>query len=174
MSSSTIPVIPEPAVVPEDIVRQLRAIADQIRQPGVVPGTAAVRRRLAHVTPELILAAVNAAGASNAVQASLRRTDQDMRQELDTMSRWSAVIDELRSLLQLAFDINTTRRQRIGLAALQTYHICKQLVRDEGHAVLATHIAEMKRVSKFGRPRRKVEAQPDQEPPPPLPAVTKK
>lgn len=42
-----------------------------------------------------------------------------------------------------------------GLAALQTYQICQQLVRGGKNAHLAAHLVEMKRLNKFGRSRRK-------------------
>jgi len=61
---------------------------------------------------------------------------------------------------------NRQRRQRIGLAALQTYKICEQLARDETHASrLAAHIGEMKKLNTFGRSRRKA-PQPDPQPTP--------
>ena len=53
------------------------------------------------------------------------------------------------------------RRQRTGLAALQTYQICRQLARDERHAArLAPHLDEMKKLNRFGR-RRGPKAPPD-------------
>lgn len=141
---------------PEEIVQQLRLLRPQMSLLEPEPARSAMRRRLAHVHPEFVLAAINAAGVSEVVQNALGRTDEDLRQESDSNARWTAVADELRSLLQSVLMANTVRRQRLGLAALQTYQICVQLAREEGHATrLNTHIAEMKRLNRFGRTNRK-------------------
>jgi hypothetical protein len=68
-------------------------------------------------------------------------------------------------VLRASVEVTTIRRQRIGLAALQTYQICQQLARDEKHAGLKTHIQEMRRLNRFGRVRRATAApQPVPEP----------
>lgn len=165
---------PSPAVeltvvqlTPEEIVQQLRLLRPQMSLLDPEPGRSAMRRRLAHVHPEFVLAAINAAGVSEVVQSALGRTDEDLRQESDTNARWTAVADELRSLLRSVLTANTIRRQRLGLAALQTYQICVQLAREEGHATrLNTHIAEMKRLNRFGRTSRKPATTPQPAPPP--------
>ena len=48
---------------------------------------------------------------------------------------------------------NLTRRHRVALAALQTYSISRQLVRQDAHEGLLPHVAEMKRLNRFGRRR---------------------
>ena len=150
---------PAPAMLsPEEVVQQLRALREQIPLPDALPAAmpASRRRRLAHVDANFIVAAINATGASPTIQTALGRTDADLRQETDVSDRWTAVIDEVRSLLQSLTDANAVRRQRVGLAALQTYQICQQLARDDVHASrLAAHIGEMKKLNKFGRSRRK-------------------
>ena len=151
---------------PEEVVQQVRALRARIPlpQPPAVP--VLPRRRLAHVDPQFVTAAINAVGVSEIVQAALGRTDEDLRQENEATIRWTVVADELRSLLQEILQANTQRRQRVGLAALQTYKICEQLARDETHATrLAAHIGEMKKLNKFGRSRRKA-PQPDPQPTP--------
>jgi cation transport regulator ChaB len=135
--------------------------------PDPAPAPAALRRRLSHVNADFVYAAINAAGASDVVQNALGRTDEDLRQETDAAVRWSAVADELRALLQSVVMANTVRRQRIGLAALQTYKICQQLAREDGQAArLGTHIAEMKKLNRFGRRRTPVAPPPATAPPP--------
>jgi hypothetical protein len=154
--SSIDPSIPNPALTPEDVLRQLRLLREQIVLPVSTPAPAALRRRLSHVHPAFIEAAVNAVGASEFAQQGLGRTDADLRAEIDLSARWTTVTDEMRSFLHTLEAANTVRRQSIGLAALQTYQICRQLARDERHAArLRTHIAEMKRLNTFGRRRRK-------------------
>lgn len=151
---------------PEEVVQQLRALRAQIPLPDALPAMpAARRRRLAHVDAQFIVAAINAVGATPTAQTALGRNDEELRHETDVTDRWTAVIDEIRSLLQSLIDANTLRRQRIGLAALQTYKICQQLARDDTHATrLTTHIGEMKKLNKFGRSRRKA-PQPTPQPP---------
>jgi hypothetical protein len=178
MASSTQPSqngSPAPAILsPEQVVQQLRAMREQIPLPeSLPPMSAARRRRLAHVDSQFVVAAINATGASPAVQAALGRTDEAFREESDVSNRWTAVIDEVRALLQSLLDANLLRRQRVGLAALQTYKICQQLARDDLHDTrLGAHIGEMKKLNKFGRQRRKA-PQPDPQPiPEPVPHPT--
>ena len=165
--SNTTPVIPaagaEPPT-PEQLVAQIRAIREQIVVPAQVAAPASLRRRLAHVHPDFVNATINAAGASDTVQSALGRTDAELRQEIDLTARLTAVLDEARALQQVIVEVLTAQRQRNGLGALQTYQICRQLARDERHAArLAPHIAEMKRLNRFGRRRRKP-AEPDEQP----------
>jgi len=162
---------PSPATAmlsPDQVVQQLRALRAQMPLPDALPSMpASRRRRLAHVNSQFIVAAINASGASPAVQTALGRTDEELRQEIEVNDRWTAVIDEVRALLQILIDSNTLRRQRVGLAALQTYGICQELARDDAHAArLGPHIGEMKKLNKFGRPRRKA----PQTDPQPIPA----
>jgi hypothetical protein len=160
----------DPTVVvlsPEEVVQQLRMLRAQMSLLDPEPGRSALRRRLAHVNADFVLAAINAVGTSDVVQSALGRTDEELRQESAVNARWTAVADELRALLQSVLMANTVRRQRLGLAALQTYQICVQLAREEGHATrLNAHIAEMKRLNRFGRTSRKTPSSPTPAPAP--------
>lgn len=154
---------------PEEVVQALRALRERIALPN---GDAVVarRRRSAHVDAKFVLAAISAVGVSSGVQQVLGRTDEELRQEVDTSSRWTAVADELRSLLESVVTANAVRRQRIGLAALQTYQICQQLARDENNSRLHAYLGEMKRLNKFGRGRRRgAPPEPPLEPQPSIP-----
>lgn len=156
---------PKAPLSPEDFVLQLRALRARLPLPEPAPAPAAIRSRLAHVDPNFVQASINAAGTSDVIQRALGRTDEDLRLETETSARWTAVADEGRALLNEILAANMIRRQRIGLAALQTYQICRQLARDEMHSTrLAAHIAEMKRLNKFGRTRRKPAPPPETEP----------
>jgi hypothetical protein len=122
------------------------------------------------VNPQFTTAAINAVGAVDIVQNAVGRTDEDLRQENDIALRWTAVEDELRTFLNNVSQTNLFRRQRVGLAALQTYGICRQLARDTAHAPrLAAHIAEMRRTNKFGRRSKKAQQTPDPQQPAPQP-----
>lgn len=150
---------------PEQLVAQLRAIREQIVIPAQVAAPASLRRRLVHVHPDFVNASINAAGVSDTVQSALGRTDEELRQAIDLTARMTAVLDELHAVEKVVVEAIVSQRQRTGLAALQTYQICRQLARDERHvARLAPHIAEMKRLNRFGRRRRKpAEPQPDEQ-----------
>ena len=155
----------QPAMLsPDDVVRELRALRERIPMPEPALSPAGARRRLSHVNADFVNASVSAVGVSEAVQKGLGRTDEELRQEIDAAGRWATAIDEMRKLLQSAEAANLVRKQRIGLAALQTYKICQQLARDESHQPrLAVHIAEMKRLNRFGRSRRKPAPEPEPE-----------
>jgi len=159
---------PEP-LTPEEFVRELRALAARMPIPTPAATPVAKRTRLSHVNSLFVEVTVSAIGASDAVQKALGRTDEDVRQEIDLISRWSAGNEELRRMLLAGIEANTIRRQRVGLTALQTYQICQQLARDEGNASLRTHVDAMKRLNKFARSRRK----PAPRPPEPEPVAAK-
>ena len=163
---STEPQNPNPApLTPEEFVRELRALAARLPVPTPAATPVASRRRLSHVSSLFIEATVNAIGASPPVQQALGRTDEEVRQEVDVIARWSAGNDELRKMLLAGIEANTIRRQRVGLTALQAYQICQQLARDEGNASLRTHVDAMKRLNKFARSRRRpAPRQPEPEP----------
>jgi hypothetical protein len=147
---------PTPVMLsPEEVVQQLRSLRSQI--PLETPPTATPKpRRLANVNPQFTTAAINAVGAVDIVQSAVGRSDEDLRQENDVAMRWTAVEDELRTLLNNVSQTNLLRRQRVGLAALQTYSICRQLARDTAHAPrLAAHISQMRQTNKFGRRSKK-------------------
>lgn len=150
-------------LTPEEIMARLIALRDGIAVPDLAPAPAGLRRRLGHVHPDFVNAAINAVGVSDAVQTALGRSDEDLRQELDTIARLTACMDVARSVEKTIAAAITVLRQRLGLQTLQTYQISRQLVRDERHAVrLNAHVAEMRRLNRFGR-RRAKPPQPDDE-----------
>ena len=154
-----------PVITPEDFVRQLRALREQMVLFTPIPGAS---RRLAHVDADFVNATVNAAGTSESVSKAIGHSDEELRHEIEVSARWTAVTDEVRALLKATHASDTARRQRIGLRALQTYQICQQLARSDAHASLEPHIGEMRRLNRFGRKRRK----PAQQPAPEVPTQT--
>jgi len=56
--------------------------------------------------------------------------------------------------------VQCLRRHRMGLAALQTYIICQQLVRQKENAALLPHVQGMKRLNKFGKKHAKTPGEP--------------
>jgi len=156
---------------PEQIVEQLRVLRQHIPDYGplTVPDAGSLRR-VAHVRDELIQAATNTVGASPYVSAAVGRDADTMRTERLDVGRWRAVEDELRTMYKGVASANLARRHRLGVTALQTYFITRQLVRQREHANLLPHVDEMRRVSKFGRTRR---PQPANEPVSPAPVPAK-
>ncbi len=165
---------PDVPLSPDDAILQLRALQQQM--PQMEPNLSArrtLRGQLQHVNPLFIAASLGAVGASDVVQAALGRSDEALRGIMDQSGRWFAVADEARAVLRQSLVIGTVLKQRVGLAALQTYKICEQLDRDVVHAKLSTHVAEMRRLNKFGRARRRPPAEPVPEPQPEISAKAK-
>jgi hypothetical protein len=157
------------ALPPEQIVEQLRSLRVQIQHyTQLPPSTSRVLHRAANADPEFVKASINAVGASPTVQNAVGRTADALWQETDDAGRWTAVEDELQAMLQGVRATNLVRRHRIGLTALQTYSISRQLVRQPEHEDLLPHVQEMKRLNRFGRTRKKVQPGP-QPPAPPAP-----
>lgn len=155
----------DPAVTPEAIVEQLRAMRQQIPEYVQLPAAEVKAiQAAASVHPQFAQAAINAIGASPAVLNVVGRTPEELQLEAETTARWSKVEDELRSMLQGVASANLTRRSRLGQAALLTYAVSKSLVRSPDHAALLPHVALMRKTNRIGHPRR-------QATPPPSPAA---
>jgi hypothetical protein len=157
-------------MTPEEIVAQLRILRQHIPDFGPLEvSDAASLRRAATVHDDLIQASANTVGASAHVTHALGRDADSLRNERIDVSRWSAVEDELQAMHKGVASANLTRRHRLGLAALQTYMITRQLVRQREHANLLPHVEAMRRAAKFGRKRPKTAEPPEQKLPAPAP-----
>ena len=146
---------PPVALSPDEVVQLLRNLRQQLPLPVAELARVSRGRRIAHVDAKFIETAIATLGAYTGVQAALGRTDAEVRQEIAENTRWTAVADELRALLEGVLGTITLRRQRIGLTALQTYQICQQVAREQNSEDLNARIREMRRLNKFGRSRRK-------------------
>jgi hypothetical protein len=156
-------------LTPEQIVEQLRSLRQHIPDFGPLsPADALSRRRAANVHVELVKGAINSVGASSYLEGAIGKGAEVLRVEKADEARWSAVEDELATMHKGVAAANLSRRYRLGITALQTYAIARQLVRQEEHADLLPHVEAMKRASKFGR-RRRVQA-PAVQPDSPAPA----
>lgn len=165
-SAADAPTAAEVEATPEQVITQLRAVRQLIPESVSIPAALALlRSRFPHVGSDFVNASTNAVSASPALEGALGRTADDVRLVVDETVRWAAVEEEVRSLLQAIVASNAERRHRVGLTALQTYSIARQLVRQPEHADLKPHVAQMTRMSKFGRNRRKA-AQPQPAPSP--------
>jgi hypothetical protein len=155
---------------PNAIVEQLRSLRQHI--PGyeqLSVAEASKIRGAAKANSDFVQATINAVGASEAVQSVLGRSPDDLRSEVADAGSWTSVEDELRSILKGVTAANLVRRHRIGLFALQTYSITRQLVRDKQHADLLPHVEDMRRLNRFGRRRARVTKQQPQPPAPQTP-----
>jgi hypothetical protein len=155
----------ETPVNPESIVEQLRAVRQQIpAYSQITIKEAQGLRAVAGAHPAFVQASINAVGASAVVEVALGISPDALRRETEEARRWTAVEDELRAMLKGVIATNLTRRHRIGAFALQAYGISRMLVRRAEHADLLPHLAEMKRLNRFGRGKVKVPEEPVQKP----------
>jgi hypothetical protein len=144
------------SITPADAIKAIRELRAQIPNAEPIPNATAQRlRSAASVHPDFAQATVNAVGASEAVQAALGRSADELQLQLNEDGPWSALEDEARALLRGIAAANLARRHRIGLTALQTYSISRALARQQEHAALFTHVAEMKRLAKLRHGGRK-------------------
>lgn len=156
-------------ITPEDLVAQLRAYRERIPNYGQLTVREALqRRKAAFLKPGFVIASINAAGASDTVQSALGQTPAAMQDQQAEIVRWTAVEDELRAMLKGVVAANLVRRHRLGTAALQTYSISRNLVRQPEHADLLPHVQEMARLSK----RKKADKKPEPKPADPAPQQT--
>ena len=159
---------PAPTLAPETVVDQLRAMRAQIGE--VTPLTPSERRRLrsrGKTSNPILQASINVIGALDRVSQAVAQPADNVRRLYDEANRWTAVEDELRTMLHGVAGANLVRRQRITLIATQGYNIGAQLARDPANAVLLPHVEEVKRLKRFTR--RKKPGDDPQSPPPSAP-----
>ncbi|MCU1350066.1 MAG: hypothetical protein JWO56_3096 [Acidobacteria bacterium] len=175
IDSTTIPTKTAPSaadaptpLTPEQIVEQLRLLQHHVPDYQQL-ATTDLRSLVpeANVSQAFVQTSINAVGSSPSLQSSLGRTQEELRQETDDAARWTGVEDELRAMLKGVAAANLTRRHRIGQTALHTFGIGRQLARRPEHADLLPHIAELSRLNRASRNRRKRTAAK-----PPAPATT--
>jgi hypothetical protein len=146
-----------PAPAPEVVVDQLRAV--QIGE--VTPLTAAERRKLRrrNITSNPVLqASINVIGAHDLIEQAVGQPADDVRRMYDDANRWTAVEDELRTMLNGVSSANLIRRQRISLIAGRAYGIALQLARDPANAILVPHVQEIRRLKSFSRRKKAARA----------------
>jgi hypothetical protein len=157
---------PAPTLSPETVVEQLRAIRAQIGE--VTPLTSRQRTTLrsrARASNPILQASINVIGALDNVSQAVGQPAGQVRELQEEANRWTAVEDELRTMLKGVNGANLIRRQRIVLIAAQAANIGAQLARDPANAVLIPHVEEVRRLRSFAR-RKKAEPAPDGTPSP--------
>ena len=163
---------PQPGtqIKPEVVIEQLRVMREQM--PDLTPITPKQReilRRLGRASEAVLQASLNVIGASDNVSSAVGQPIEDVRGMQDESNRWTAVEDDLRTLLNAVNGANLVRRQRLVLLAGQAYLIGAQLARDPGHAVLVPHVREIKRLKKIERRKKTASDVPPPETPAPVP-----
>ena len=158
----------ETTLTPEAVVEQLRATRAQIAE--VAPLTGPERQSLRNRTRTsnaVLQASINVIGALDVVEKAVGQPADAVRQLYDESNRWTAVEDELRTMLNGVSGANLIRRQRLAFLAAQAYNIGTRLARDPAYAVLLPHIEEIKRLKSFKRRRKAAQspASPAQEDP---------
>lgn len=139
---------------PEQFVDHLRMLREHVPDFGPLPVPAArALRTTAHLPAEFLQASFNTVGAEKTIADMLGAGSPELQAESADVIRWSAVEDELRTMLAGVAAANLARRHRLGLTALQTYSIARQLVRKKAHADLLPHVENMRRVNPFVRKR---------------------
>ena len=163
---------PAPALTPEAVVEGLRTMRAQIDE--VTPLTPQQRvalRRRANTSNPVLQASINVIDALDNVSQAIGQPAADVRQLYDEANRWTAVEDELRTMLNGIAGANLIRRQRVTLVTTQAFNISAQLARDPANAVLVPHVQEIRRLKSFKRHKKAAPA-PGATPPAPGPAAS--
>ncbi|HXH41563.1 MAG TPA: hypothetical protein VNN08_23245 [Thermoanaerobaculia bacterium] len=150
---------PAPTLAPDVVVSQLRAIRTQIGE--VAPLTAKQRKTLRNggrTSNPILQASINVIGALDIVEQAVGQPADDVRQLYDDANRWTAVEDELRTMLNGVAGANLIRRQRLAFVTAQAYSIGTRLARDPANAVLVPHVEEIKRLKSFSRRKKAAQA----------------
>jgi len=150
---------PAPTLAPDAVVDQLRAIRAQIGEvaPLSVAQRKALRGRIRTSNP-ILQASINVIGALDVVEQAVGQPADDVRQLYDDANRWTAVEDELRTMLNGVAGANLIRRQRLAFITAQAYTIGSRLARDPANAVLVPHVEEIKRLKSFSRRKKAAQA----------------
>jgi hypothetical protein len=163
---------PQPPVMldPEALVQHFRELRSQIE--GATPLSPAQKRKLRNVvrkqSAEVIASSINVIGVLDNVAQAVGQPAESARQLQADWSRWTAVADELRGLLNGVESANLTRRQELQLIAAQAYSIGTQLARNPANAALLPHLQEVKRLKSLSN-RKKTAENPQSPTPSPAP-----
>ena len=150
---------PAPTLTPEAVVEGLRAFRAQMGE--MTPLTRAQRKRLRQAlrtSNPVLQASINVIDALDNVSQAVGQQADVVRQLSDEANRWTAVEDELRTMLNGVAGANLIRRQRVALIAGQAYNIGAQLARDPANAILVPPLQEIKRLKSFKRRKKATQA----------------
>jgi ABC-type transporter Mla subunit MlaD len=142
----------DPAVTPESIVEQLRALRSQVPHYGQLPvSTARALRSVASLNPQFEQAAIHSVSASSTVQATVGQTAEELQAATEAAARWSMLRDELKATLDGVTSAVLTMKHTVGQSLLLTYTVSKKLIKMPQHSDLLPHVALMRKANRFGR-----------------------
>src|SRR5258706_11932874 len=121
-------------LAPEAVVELLRNVQQRI--PEVAPLTSEQREALRKhecYPDNAIQGSISAIGASGELTQAVGMPAEEVQQLVSDANRWTAVVYELRKMLNGVEGANLIRRQRAALIAVQAYIIACQLVRNPEH-----------------------------------------
>ena len=121
----------------------------------ITPKQRSAMRNIVATPHEVVESTINMMDFAAPVQQALGKPSADVRDLQQTTSRWSAVEDELSSLLAAVSGANFVRRHQLALISAQAYSIGTQLVRDPANAELMPHVREIKKLRALARGRKK-------------------
>jgi hypothetical protein len=159
-------------LTPQEVVDQLQAIRARIADVTPLTGDQrqAVRGLSRVVTNEILQASIGAIGSADLVAMSVGHQPDDVRALYDESNRWNQAEAELRTMLNGIAGANLIRRQRLALIIKQTYGVSAALSNDPAHVELVPQVAEIKRLKRLARGKKKSAPQDPQ--PAPTPSTT--
>ncbi len=147
---------PSPALTPEQVVTQLRALQAQIGE--ITPLTTEQRKTLkqqSRMSEQVVQASLNVLGAADIITQAVGQPVEEVQSMIDEANRWNTVEGELRATLNGVAGTNLIRRQQIALVAVRAFLIGKQLARGPEHASLVPHLEEVKRLRSITRRKKR-------------------
>ena len=120
---------PPPALTPEAVVEGLRAFRAQMGE--MTPLTRAQRKRLRevlHTSNPVLQASINVIGALGNVSQAVGQQADEVRQLSDEANRWTAVEDELRTMLNGVVGANLSGRRFHVVLAISAIAMAALLV----------------------------------------------
>jgi len=158
----------ETPLTPQEVVDQLQAIRARIADVTPLTGDQreAVRGLSRVVTNEILQASIGAIDSAQLVSQAVGQQPDDVRALYDESNRWNQAEAELRTMLDGISGANLIRRQRLALIIKQAYGVSTALANDPAHAELVPQVAEMKRLKRLARGKKKPAPQDPQQPAP--------
>jgi hypothetical protein len=138
------------------------------QMPPVTPLTPEQRKALTrnNLSAPALQASINVIDAHQTIQQAVGQPADEVRGLQDEWNRWTAVEDEMLSLLNGVRGANVLRRQRLMFIANQAYLFGSRLSRDPANAELVPQVQQIRNLRKVARRKK-----PDQNPQPPAPAA---
>jgi hypothetical protein len=141
---------------PEAIVEQLRAVRANLVS--VRPMTAKQRKKIrgqSEMSVPVLQASINIIGMHDTIERAVDRPIDEVRELENEWGRWTAVEDELRTLLNGVSGANLARRQELTLIASQAYAVGTQLARSPANDFLVPHVLKIRQLRKLAAAKRK-------------------